>query len=289
MKSSNKRAYKNNFNMFFVATENCPNLNLCLQKKNIASTIEKINNSKYAINSIVQIYQALMYAFSNYGIENMFSSKKIADEIQNKIHHEYKRYKYMSTEQTKQRKKTVVYPTFKEYLSRVLEKYGKMSKEYLVSYLYSQFTVRDNFAPLFLIQTASDDDQKQNFLIKNRNQLKFIINDYKTVKRYHKLEFVVKDKTLIELLNSWIEKRKIKYGDTLFGKSKMSKFVSNLKTQIGYEKVLQGVNHFRHMRISELHTGEDLTFDEIEKLANEMGHNIFTQQDYIRNLKIDGV
>ena len=197
----------------------------------------------------------------------------------------FEKFKDKSITQLEVAQKTIHYPSFNEYLDRVTNKYGEASKEYLISYLYSQFTVRDDFKNMKIIQKNSDDNKEDNFILINGNKMMFIINNFKTKNKYQRLEFTVTGK-LKTLLLQWTKTKKIGYNDLLFGKSSLSPFVSKLNKSLGYDN-LKGVNIYRHMRVSDLYKGKkDLTFEEREKLSNEMGHSLIVQSQYKRNLKV---
>jgi hypothetical protein len=197
----------------------------------------------------------------------------------------------METEQKiKDRKNDV--PTFKSYLDKCLEKYGQDSKEYLIALLYSLFTVRDNFQLIFTDNVKSDDN-KRNFLVNNGQDTKIIINDFKTKKKRHKNKIVwTLDKTddnalfLDSLLHDYINKNNIKYGQYVFGNQKLSKFVSNMNKELGYPD-FGGVNNFRHMRVSEFMNGNP-SYEEREKLADEMAHSMVMQDAYKRGVIVTG-
>jgi hypothetical protein len=192
--------------------------------------------------------------------------------------------KEKSITELEQTQQTVEYPTFNEYLNKVINQYGETSKEYLVSLLYSQFTLRDDYKGLKIIQHNSDDNKQYNFLLINGNKMVFIINNFKTKNKYQRLEFIVTGQ-LNKLLLEWTKTKKIGYGDLLFGKSSLSPFVSKLNKSLGYEG-LAGVNIYRHMRVSDVHQKKNITFEERLQLADSMGHSITVQKQYKRNLKV---
>jgi hypothetical protein len=84
-------------------------------------------------------------------------------------------------------------------------------------------------------------------------------------------------------MRKYIINNNIQIGDPLFPEKSLSNFVSNMTVSIGYEG-LNGINAFRHMRISELDGGA--TYAEKVELANTMAHSVITQKNYRRNLEV---
>ena len=283
IKSKNTRStYVSSIKRLFTMT-GCTDMKKCLNSyKKMLNSIEK---SDYSINSIKQTLQSLLFVADKYNILHNLFSKKKADDLKKFFKSAFEKFKDKSITQLEVAQKTIHYPSFNEYLDRVTNKYGEASKEYLISYLYSQFTVRDDFKNMKIIQKNSDDNKEDNFILINGNKMMFIINNFKTKNKYERLEFTITGK-LKTLLLQWTKTKKIGYNDFLFGKSSLSPFVSKLNKSLGYDN-LKGVNIYRHMRVSDLYKGKkDLTFEEREKLSNEMGHSLIVQSQYRRNLKV---
>lgn len=275
-------------------TTGCSNMKACLTSyKKMMTSIVNGKNPKtqqaYSINSIKQTLQSVLFVGTKYmdNFELLFKKPK-ASQIKKYIQTQFEKYKELSKNQNTVRQSTKEYPTFNDYLSKVIEIFGKNSKEYLISYLYSVFTVRDNFKNMLIIDNIKDNNGKDNFLLISRNKMMFIVNDFKTKKKYEKLEFTVTDAKLKQMIKAYINdpvniRNREKFGKYLFGKSSLSPFVSKLNKSIGYDE-LGGINVFRHMRISD--SNPHLSFEERKKLSDSMGHSITVQSQYRRNLKI---
>lgn len=275
-------------------TTGCSNMKGCLTSyKKMMTSIVNGKNPKtqqaYSINSIKQTLQSVLFVGTKYmdNFELLFKKPK-ASQIKKYIQTQFEKYKELSKNQNTVRQSTKEYPTFNDYLSKVIEIFGKNSKEYLISYLYSVFTVRDNFKNMLIIDNIKDNNGKDNFLLISRNKMMFIVNDFKTKKKYQKLEFTVTDAKLKQMIKAYINdpvniRNREKFGKYLFGKSSLSPFVSKLNKSIGYDE-LGGINVFRHMRISD--SNPNISFEERKKLSDSMGHSITVQSQYRRNLKI---
>jgi len=286
IKSNNTRkTYITDIKRLFTITK-CPDLKHCL--KEFKTMITQIKNSKYSVNSIKTTLQALLYVFDKYQILNNIYSKKYAVKVKKSFSDAFEVYKMESKKQTKTKQENTIYPSFKEHLDKVKTAYGENSKEYLIIYLYSIFTLRDNYKEMKIIDNKKDDDDEHNFfyLNQNTNEMIFIINDYKTKEKYNKLIFKVTDKKLKQLLINWINKKKFKYGQYLFGKSSLSTFISKINKTVGYKNI-QSINAMRHMRVTELFKNkENPTWEERRQLADDMAHSLLVQEDYKRQLKV---
>lgn len=247
----------------------------------------------YAINTIKQTIQSIMFVGSQYmnDFKRLFNEQK-ASNIKKYFDTQFQKYKELSRLELEEKQQNTEYPTFDEYLGKVLEKYGENSKEYLVAYLYSLFTIRDNFKAMSIIDKAKDNDGINNFILINSNKIIFYVNDFKTKKKYEKLQYTVSDAKLKKLLKDWVNKpqnianRKKGKNNYIFGKSSLSPFISQLNKSIGYTDNMGGINIFRHMRVSDVYQKKDITFEERKKLADSMGHSITVASQYRRNLKV---
>lgn len=281
-KSENTRkTYISSVRRIFTMT-GCPDMKSCLNSyKKMSNNIEK---SDYSTNSIKQTIQAILFISDKYNIlHNLFSNKK-ADDLKKHFTTLFAKFKEKSITELETTQNTVEYPTFTEYLGKLSQIVDKNSKEWLVAKLYSQFTVRDNFANMKIIESINEDNKTDNFLLITRTKILILINKFKTKNKYNRLEFVVTGE-LKKILNNYIDKHNLSYGDTLFGKSSLSPFVSKMNKKLGYND-LKGVNIYRHMRISELYKGKNITFEERNNLAEQMGHSLLVQKNYKRNLKV---
>lgn len=265
----------------------CPDLKTCLTKyKQMIDTIEK--SKKYKVNSQSATIQSLLFVFDKYNLLNNMYPKRKATQIKKAFLSSYEMLKDKSTIETAETQKNIVYPTADDYLARVKNKFGEQSKQFLISLLYLKyFTPRDNFYEMKIIETLADDNKKDNFFLRTRTKMVFILNNFKTKNKFERLEFTVPTGKLKVLLNWWVDTKKLKYGAYLFGKTPLSNFVSKMNKQLGYSDELKGVNAYRHIVISELPEANALNYKERKAMADQMAHGLMTQQKYRRNLKVD--
>jgi len=275
-----RKSYMSSIRRAFSITK-CEKFKNCLNNYNqMIKYLE--NNKKFKINTIKLTIQSLLFVFDKYNVLNKLFNNKKAQTIKKAFVKVFDKFKDKSNTELKNTQNTIEYPTWDEYLNKVNDMFGNKSKEYLIALLYSQFSVRDDYKNLKIIKIIKDDNKKDNFIVITDKKMLIIINKFKTQNKYKRLEFKVTG-VLKTLIYEWTKNKN--YGDTLFGKSSLSSFVSNLNKKLGYEN-LGGINAYRHIAVSELYKNEDLTFDEKYKKANQMGHNLLTQEDYKRQLKV---
>jgi hypothetical protein len=284
-----KKTYITDTKRIFKIT-GCNTIIPCLKKtKMIINEITNgsYNDTQYSINTIKQTFQMLVIIIDKFLINNTNFKKNELTKIKDKINTQFEKYKELSMIETEHEVYNGIVPSFKTYLQQVKTTFGVESKHYLVALLYSIFTMRDNFKAMKIIQNETDDDGVNNFLLFNKRNFKIIINDFKTKNKYKKIIYSYNSKNADErefkkILEKYISLNNIVYGEFVFAKSPLSDFVSKMNKQLGYNT---GINLYRHMRVTEEH-GKQLSFEERNKLANQMGHSIQTQKSYKRNIKI---
>lgn len=278
-----KKTYISDAKRLFQMT-GCEDLKSCL--KSYKTMLQNMINNDYSVNSKKQTIQVLLVVLTRYkAAENMFSPKKAAEVIEY-VNLQFAKYKELSQNQNKE-KRSVVLPTFVQYLKKAEAEYGKDSKQYLIALLYGKgLAVRDNYKDMKLIRSPAENDGKHNFLLwdDQKRQFSLFINDYKTKEHYKSIKFVITNKQLQAALLGYIEKHDIAQGQPILGKSALSATVSKMNKELGYDDAL-GINFYRHMRISE-NMGKDLAFEDRHKLAREMGHSMLTQKSYAHSIKV---
>ena len=172
--------------------------------------------------------------------------------------------------------------SFAEYLEKIKEKFGELSKEYVMSKLYEEVTVRDDFR-LKVVPNFNDTvSEIENYIvvpIDSHHRLTIIINEYKTSSKYGPIREEL-SRPLSNLIREFIKHMGIRYGEYLFGRAKTnSNFVSKMNKQIGIDG---GINNYRHMKASEIKYKDN---KERAKLAMKMKHSPLVSLRYLRKLK----
>ena len=280
-----RKTYINNVNMIFKAIPNCENLEKCFNNPkvvNLAITnLKKSNGGDYSLNSKKALYQGIVFIIDKLGMNVKQKNKQnYLDAFTEK--------KISSKEQTKERQKEEEaneYPTFTAYLKKVEGFYGKEGKEYLVTKIYEEIPVRDNFQLIIVPNMNAANNNKKNYLVLPRKKegLKVILNKYKTFKKYGKQEYTL-TKGLSDLLLKYIENKNIEFEQPIF--SKLSQYVAKMNKVLGYGN-LGGINAYRHMAVSHgLNDITELPEEEQTKarieLSKKLLHSVNTQEAYKR-------
>lgn len=286
-----QKTYISDTNRIFRIT-GCKSIIPCLKKTDMI--IKEIKNGKYrgapyAVNTLKQTFQMLVIIIDKFLINNTNFNKNQLKTIKSKINTEFDRYKELSAEENEEQMKNQIVPTFKQYLQEVKNMFGQNSKQYLVSLLYSIFTVRDNYKKMKLIKSQKENDGVNNFILSDGKTIKIFINDFKTKSKYEFLTYAYNqknndEKELKKLIEKWININGLVYGDYIFGKTSLSKMVGDMNKMLGYDEH-KAINLFRHIRVTEEH-GKNLSFEKRSELAEKMGHSIFTSKKYKRNIQI---
>jgi hypothetical protein len=278
-KKQTRDTYVTGIRRVFKITK-CTGFKACLNS--YKKMIKLIENSNYAINTIKGTIQSIAFVATKYNILHNLFTKKKADDLQKAFVDAFEKYKDKSIIENENKQANIKYPSFTEYLNKLKKIVPTNSKEWLLTKLYQNFTVRDDYKELKIIEKINDDNNEDNFLLYNKKIMLFIMNKFKTNGKYKRIEFTVTGE-LKKLLNDWISIKNKKYGDYLFEKSSLSKFMGDVNKKLGYND-LGGVGIFRHMRVSEVNPNEP--FEVRKKLADQMGHSLLTQKTYRRNLNV---
>jgi hypothetical protein len=194
---------------------------------------------------------------------------------------EFNKYKILSYEsKEKQQEKEI--PTFNEYLEKAKELFGENSKEYIMSVLYSEITLRDDFYLKIIKDKREETDPLINYLLINKNGMTVIINEYKTNNVYEKM---VRELSpyLTGLLRKYIKPN----WDYLFDKNNAN-FVSRMNGALGYRDLgLGAINLFRKMKKTDLEHDNETTIMDRVGLAKKMGHSVNTSRKYQQGKKKD--
>ena len=159
-----------------------------------------------------------------------------------------------------------------------------MLQEYLISALYTlKAPIRLDYAPMKIIKKRKDIEEDQNYLLNiGRNKKKFIIQEFKTKKKYGTQEMDIPPK-LNTIINMWLKHNKT---DSFLLNSRRGKLTANglgkliTKTFKDTGKNIT-LNLLRHIFISENIDLEAVKHN--KKLAEEMLHSEGMQEDYAKN------
>jgi hypothetical protein len=278
---------------FLGKLTSCTELIECLQDPdkilNELKQAKKTNGTNYSDNTLKIGIQTILYLIDNYP-----PLKVITKETKNKYLEFYEVMKVKNQMKVEGEKDTDEVFNFDDMLRKVKKKYKENSVEYLLMLLYHEFTVRDNFSKLIIKDLSVNDDPettKRNIFIYDSENEDLInpvieISNYKTVSKYGTLKFELKKKTKLRyLILDYIEKKRLKHGDGIFGKSaSLNKMVVKILSSVGIN-TKNGINALRQSKITTEFNKKKITAKERLELSKRMGHSPVTQVNYLRNLK----
>lgn len=187
-----------------------------------------------------------------------------------------------------------------EIKSKGLKKKPELSgkeKELLMVYTIYNFLIRiptrNDMAGQILINKSSynklteDDKKERNYLVKNKNSMFGVYNEYKTSKKYGEKKIDI-PKDLEKILNLYIRKTGKKTGDILFTSSTGNPLSRNAISQLllkTSKKYLNGKSVSTTLMrkiVASHHFGSDSEYGKLkqkqEELADKMGHDTETME-----------
>lgn len=272
-----KTFHTNNIKRFFKDTE-CEDLR-CL-KKEYKLAFNRLENGFNAFTGEAYLPQTIRHTLKTLSLVfNRYANNLITENVKTYLQNLTNKYTLISNDYYSEKQETIVYPSFKELIKKVKDRYGTDSKEYLIVKLYSELSIRDNFGNAPILEKPMT-SREINYFVMTKKYTYFILNDYKTNNRYGSIKYTFSSE-VNKLIRNYMENNNIQIGDALF-EGNLSSFVSNMNKQLGYNNH-GGINIFRHIRISEL-DGDD--YDAKVKLLEQMGHSALTQPKYRRNISV---
>jgi len=260
--------YKGDVKRLVQLTE-CENINDCL--KNPTEIISTIDASPFSINTKKSLFQTIVFLVDNLKLNY---SKTIFDAYK-KV---FDVYKVKSIDDSKEKKKIVI-TTFPEYLEQAKTYFGENSKMYLIAQLYNEICMRDDFQLQIVSKIKEASNDNTNYIVRSKSNYVLVMNKYKTSNKYGRLQIPL-SKPLTALIKQYIVNHSLNYGDYLFGNTKLSNYIStNNKLLV----VKDGINYFRHAKITEELDGKDLSAEKRVELASRMNHSFAVQERYLRN------
>ena len=282
-KSSSNTKYRDDLKTVLGFTE-CSQLSECLKYPSkiinmIDTSIQKRSGKDYSINSKKGFIQSILVSITKLKIK---LPKKTVDL--------YKAYfeklKLISSDELKG-KKVVQVENFNTYLEKVKAKYGDLSKEYVLSRLYDEATLRDDFGHLEIVKNMSEVNKntQQNYIIvpQRAGKIKLFIQAYKTDAKYGDID-VVLSADLTKLIKGYIKIKNIPYNGYLFGNNPngLTDFVSKMNKNLDVVKD-GAISNFRHMKSTIINANEP-DVDTRIKIAFAMKHSPFIHETYLRKL-----
>ena len=182
--------YRTSIRKFFKLSGDCNTIFACLKGGRYVDIIHKIrdtNTDEVATNTKKLVYQALLYALEH--VLQPFMDENEYTKMHTDIHNEHSNADFIAREDHIWKMLNEKVPTINAYLKKVLAAYGHDSKEYLLCYLYTIFTCRDNYKSMYLLDSEDyvTEDTKNYMILNNTPFCQIVLTEYKTKKNMVKL------------------------------------------------------------------------------------------------------
>jgi len=240
--------------------------NLDTEIFNFDNTLLLLANSNYSLNSKKSLIAVLLKVLS------IISPTTSLD----RYIHEFNRYKILIQDEQTIKRATNILPSFVTVLTIIKDRFGVNSKEYLISSMYEEMCVRDDFHLKIVTDEKFVNDKDTNYLILT-NPLTIQINSYKNDRNGAIIHQV--SEHLQRLILNYIESSKP--STYLLGiPISHSGFIGRFLKQAGINTFNEGsVNFFRKLKRNQT---DDL--DERVRNARLMGHSVTTAEYYKRTI-----
>lgn len=243
-----------------------------IRNLNVLTKIKE--NNTYANSTKLGLIQVILYMITNFKLivnkKSVLTLKNNFELLKNTINSEHK-------EKVADPENKIM--SFSDYIDTIKSKFGENSKMYVLTKLYNEATLRDDYV-LKIVDTTPK-DTNENYIVLLKSQLVLIVNTYKTQTAYGQIKIKL-SKAVSNLIKKYITTNNLKVGDYLFGDQKLSDFVRYNNKKIDVDG---GISNYRKMKISEELLTKDLTAEEKITLAEKMKHSPLVQLKYVRNLK----
>jgi len=281
MNKRSREKYLDDLRRFVILTNCESNVITCIN--DYKNTIPIIHNAKkpdgtpYSLNTKKSLFQMILYIIDNLKLP-------IKELVKGYYVNQFEIMKLNSIDENIVEQDTIII-SFTDYLKKIKEHFGEESKEYILSLLYYEATLRDDFILKIVPSIKDTKDDEENFIIipkKEKENLTLVINHYKTSMIYG----VIKIKLSIGLsrkIRKYIQVEKLYMNDYLFGNKNLSTFVQKMNKEID---IKGGLLLYRKMKISEMYKKYDgnPSAEERIKLANLMLHSPIVQTRYLRKI-----
>lgn len=255
---------------------NCSDWNKCFghNSKNTIYKIETATQQRdpsklYSTNSKKGFYQTILKTVGDMKI-------KMGAKVFGAYSDKFLEYKLRSHLESQEKKKNKVNIDIDEYVQKVLDAYGKDSKQALIIKLYELHPFRDDLVLQIIPKQVKEVDKNYIIVPENKtHNLTLVLNTYKTDKKYGQ-ELIPIPKELSKELRKYIDTNKLKYDDYLFGKKKLTSFIKTFNEKIGLKVT---INTLRQMKVNKI-LNNNPTVPQRLMLAKQMKHTPLTSQLY---------
>jgi hypothetical protein len=161
----------------------------------IIDTIKKIADTPNIQSTRVNV-PLIIRRFNDKPFEKLLAYRNSLNEVKKT---------YTSSSLETKRDTLPSYDTLREYLDTLYK--NNQYQKYIINYLLLNFCVRNKDCDVFITNKLKGDDI--NYLLLKKNQVEYIVNDYKTFKSYGKKSFTIKSKSFVNAIknlpvDSWL-------------------------------------------------------------------------------------
>jgi hypothetical protein len=200
----------------------------------------------------------------------------------------YKQWKFIQ-DNTMNEKPPVL--NYNVYIDKIKAAFGVDSKQYLIARLYGNVPLRDNYSNIIVIEKAEDMPPpvitsagkviaKNYIVVPKVGVSNVIIQNAKTTGRHGAMKEKYTEDDMTALINAYMAKNNIKYGDELFGNLKVT--IPAMNKRVGVDGA---INTLRHMVVSTLYFNPHKTIGLILRQIDCMMHEKSTWFSYIQPLR----
>ena len=243
----------------------------CIENATYGKKVKKL----YKVNSKKNLIESLLFSLDKCGI-------LLDILIRTKYQDYYEKLKIISSDELQIQKTSKMNSVlhFEDYRNKILERYGKDSKQFIIVKLYENCTCRDDYGNLAIVDTMEKTtlDKSKNYLVLNSSECIICIQNYKTSKNKEPIYVSLLSDTRI-LLENYIKKNDIK--DVLFSSKRLSPFITRMNKNVG---INGGINYIRHSVVSSTLNTIDITPEARLELSKKLLHSPITSLDYVRFL-----
>jgi hypothetical protein len=162
-----------------------------------------------------------------------------------------------------------VLPSYENIIEKLNELHGI---RYILNYLLITYGLRNKDLNLLYVNKLPENQKDENYLVQTKNNIKLVINDYKTDKSFGSKTIEIKDKKFKEELN----KMNIKDNTYILAKKNGDKLkISSFNDKI-ISLTIDGLGETKIFKILVKHLLDTKNFTKLEELVNSRGTSLST-------------
>ena len=291
LKENSAKAYATSLKL--LAPPEATSLDFLLDPDPILQKLEKYKHTtrRNYLNAVIVVLQ---------GTEKAAEALKEYEKVRDKYNEEYADQVQTHKKTDRQKEIWIDWPDYLGIVDRLgsgvagfkpgewTKKEKQQYQDYLLTLLYSKYPLRNDWADVKVItktdynKLGEEEKKAGNFLVKhNTNKYFFVLNEYKTSKKYGEKNIEI-DPDVLAPLRKWLRHNETGYLlVNTKGKPLNSNGITKTLNRIGVVERGKpfGSSILRHSYLSHKYADGQ---KEKEKDADLMGHSVQTQEDYVK-------